>query len=749
MNLLLRPEVRLVTLTGPGGTGKTRLSLAVGQELVERFPQGLFFVDLSPISDPALVATTIAHTMGVREGGGRPPIDNLKRYLYDKEVLLLLDNLEQIITAAPVVAELLAAAPKVKVMATSRIALNLRGEWEYPVDTLRVPPESATMDVVELLGYEAVQLFVQQAQAVRPSYELMAADAAAVAGITRRLDGLPLAIEIAAARTRMLPPRAVLKRLHQSLKLLVGGAADLPARQQTLRSTIDWSYNLLEPDEQTLFARLSVFVGGFTLESAEAVVNSDGVLDLFSSIETLLANSLLRRVDSASDEPRIDMLQTIREYAREKLVESGEAVRLHQRHAQAFLALAELAAPALQGPDQLAWFERLEMEHDNLRAALTWIQAAGSGEDGLRLTAALSWFWYVRGYESEGRRWLESALEQGADAAIPLRVTALNALAGLELHQEDFKTQRAHLEKALALARSAGDKRSIANSLYLLGHVMLYDDDLTTAFQLTEESLALARELGDGLLLGRVLWDWAQVLFKAGDLDRARAVLEESLMLLRERGDLVNIAAALYLLGEIVAAQGDLEQAAALYHDTLVLLRRLNFKQGHAWLLKSMGELAWSRAEYDEAAELLAMSLDLFRELGEKFGAAVTLYKGGYVALHQGILARAEALLEEGLALYQEFGNRWGIAHCLAGFGALALARAQPEQATRLLGAASALLAAIDHHLEHPDSAVYDDSLAKVRDQLDEAAFAAAWAEGQAMTMEEAIACATTEDAQR
>jgi tetratricopeptide (TPR) repeat protein len=612
-----------------------------------------------------------------------------------------------------------------------------------------VPPENATMEVVELLKYEAVQLFVQQAQAVRPSYELTAVEGAAVAGIIRRLDGLPLAIEIAAARTRLLPPPAILKRLDQSLKLLVGGAADLPARQQTLRSAIEWSYNLLGSDERTLFARLSVFVGGFTLESAEAVVNTDGVLDLLSGIETLLANSLLRRVDSASDEPRFDMLQTIREYAREKLVESGEAVRLHQCHAQAFLALAERAEPALRGPEQLAWFQRLEREHDNLRAALTWIQAAGSGEAGLRLTAALWWFWYVRGYASEGWLWLESALEKGADAAIPLRVKALNAVAWLELHQQDFKTQRTYLEKALVLARSAGDKWGIANSLYLLGRLSYYQADLTTAFQLTEESLALSRELGDASLIGIVLLDWAQELYHAGDLDRARAVLEESLMLLRARGDLTNIAHVLWLLGDVIADQGNLKQAAALYHESLVLHHQLNFKPGHAWLLKSMGELAWSRADYDEAAERLAMSLDLFRELGEKFGAAVALHKGGYVALHQGNLARAEALLKEGLALYQEFDNRWGIAHCLAGFGALALARAQPERATRLLGATSALLAATVYHLELPDSADYDGSLVTVRAQLDEAAFAAAWAEGQAMTMEEAIACATTEDAQQ
>jgi predicted ATPase len=748
--LLNQPEVRLVTLTGPPGVGKTRLALEVARGLHNYF-EGVAFVALAPVTDPDLVASTIAHALDLHQTGTRSFLDLLQEFLHDKHLLLLLDNFEQVSAAAPLVAELL-AAPRVKVFVTSREVLHLYGEYEFPLLPLALPDLKQLPPLNSFLQSPAVALFSQRAHAARPGFRVTEQNAAAVAAICVRLDGLPLAIELAAARVKLFSPQALLARLESRLQWLTGGARDLPARQQTLRAAIAWSFNLLEEGEQVLFRRLGVFVGGWTLEAAEEVCHAgeDLSLAVLDGLASLVDKSLVQEVEGTDGEPRFFMLETIREYAREQLVESGEAERLHRRHAQAFLTLAERAEPALRGPDQLAWLDRLEMEHDNLRAALARIQAAGSGEAGLRLTVALLWFWYVRGYASEGRRWLESALEQGADAAIPLRVKALNALAWLiEIRhdvKEDFKTQRAHLDTALALARSVGDKHGIANSLYLLGRLSHYKDDLANAFRLTGESLILARELGDTSLVGDVLFLRAFVSYDAGDLDRARTVFEESLTLYREQGDLTSIARALLLLGEIIADQGDLEQAAALYHESLALHHRLNFKPGHAWLLKSMGELAWTRADYDEAAERFAMSLDLFRELGNKFGAAVALHKGGYVARHQGKLAEAEALLEEGLALYQVLGNRWGIPYCLAGFGVLALARAQPERATRLFGAASALITATGSRLELPDSADFDDSLATVRAQLDEAAFAAAWAGGQAMTMEEAIAYTSAGD---
>ncbi len=323
--LLRKPGVRLVTLIGPGGTGKTRLSLETGQHMLDDFGDGVYFVDLAPITDPGLVATTIAHALGLREGGGRPPLDNLKDVLARKNMLLILDNLEQVIAAAPLVADLLQAAPGVRVLATSRIVLNLRGEHVYSVSTLPVPPDDPALLGEEVLAYPAVQLFVQQAQAAKPSFALTDDNAPSVAGIVRRLDGLPLAIEIAAARVRLLPPPAIFKRLDDSLKLLVGGAADLPERQQTLRAAIDWSYEMLSPDEQALFVRLGIFVGSFTLESAEAVVDPEDKLDLLAGVETLLNSSLVRQIETIDDEPRFAMLQTIRDYALEKLEESGES----------------------------------------------------------------------------------------------------------------------------------------------------------------------------------------------------------------------------------------------------------------------------------------------------------------------------------------------------------------------------------------------------------------------------------------
>src|SRR5215213_4336495 len=411
-NLLRGHETRLLTLTGPGGTGKTRLALQVAADLLDDFPDGTYFVPLATLTEAELFFSAVAETLGVKETREQPLGESLKDYLGQRRLLLVLDNFEQVLEAAPDVTELLAGAPGLKVLATSRAPLGLYGEHEYAVPPLSVPDVRHLPDLKSLSQYEAVRLFIERAKSAKVDFEVTDDSAPAVAEICVRLDGLPLAIELAAARIKMLPPKAMLQRLSSRLKLLTGGARDLPERQRTLRATIEWSYALLDEGEQVLFGRLAVFSGGRTLEAIEAICDAEGDLpvDVFEGVSSLLDKSLLRQEEGPNGQPRFVMLETVHEFAREKLAESPEADEIKRVHAEYFLILAKEAFPELRGPDQLEWLERLEAEHDNMRAALSWASVRKEAEVALRLGGALSWFWSVRGYQSEGRRWLEEAL---------------------------------------------------------------------------------------------------------------------------------------------------------------------------------------------------------------------------------------------------------------------------------------------------------------------------------------------------
>jgi predicted ATPase len=778
---LLRPEVRLLTLTGVGGIGKTRLALAAAAELRHEFSSGVYFVPLAPLADPRLVVPTIAYSLGLREISGQPIAETLQDYLRDKKLLLVLDSFEHLPEAAGAVADLLKTASDVQVLVTSRAPLHLSLEHEYPVPALAVPDPRHLPAVADLTHYAAVALFLQRAQAVKPDFQLTVQNAGAVAEICVRLEGLPLALVLAAARIKALPPPALLTQLGSRLKLLTGGSRDMDVRQQTLRNTIGWSYDLLTADEQQLFRRLAVFRGGATLEAAAAVCRPEHAtagdaapaLDLavLDGITSLVDKSLMYVTEGANGEPRYGMLETIREYAGEKLEESGEAAGLRRAHARHFLRLAEETAPELRGAQQVEWLTCLEAEHDNLRVALDWAreQAAGGAdaaeglEIGLRLAAALRRFWAVRGYFGEGREQLASVLALDAAAGKPAalqphRAKVLEGAGVLALLQGDYVAARSLLEQSLSLWRETGDGYGRAAVLDSLGDVARGRGDYATARALYEESLALFRSLGDRWGIASALGHQGVVARVQGDYAAARSLDEQSLALHRDLGDKQGVAYALGNLGIVAQEQGDYAAARALHEESLALRRELGDKRGITLSLGNLGIVAHLQGDYAAARALLEESLALRRELGDKRGMALALGSLGLVAQEQGDYAAARTQLEESLRLRQTLGDKWGIALALAGLGGVAVVSAvsgrnpEPgaaERGTRLLGAVAVLLEAISALLDTNDRLPYTRAVAAARARLGDEAFQRAWDEGRAMTPEQAIAYALGSPADR
>jgi predicted ATPase/transcriptional regulator with XRE-family HTH domain len=785
---LLRPEERgkLVTLTGPGGVGKTRLALAVAATLQDTYADGVSFVDLSPLRDPALVAPTVAQALGLREEGSRGAREALLTSLRERKLLLVLDNFEQVVDAAPLLGELAVTCPHLAVLATSRSALGVRAEQRFAVAPLAVP-DARHPAVEEVENFSAVRLFVTRARDAQPDFSLDAANVHAVTEICRRLDGLPLAIELAAARVVLLPPKALLERLERRLGLLTRGARDLPQRQQTLRAAIDWSHALLTAEEQTLFRRVSVFAGGGTLDAIEAICDPDGTLDAFGVAASLVDKSLLRT--ERGDEPRIGMLETLREYAGERLNEAGETARLSQAHAAYYLALAEAAEPGLRGAEQATWLKRLEEEHDNLRAALQWTLQEADAEVGLRLGGALWQFWYLHGYIGEGRHWLAQLLALPADNArrtVALaRVKVLSGAGTFAEFQGDYARARTLLDEGLDISRTHGDAGGIATGLNDLGVLADSQGDIAratalytqaealfrdlgdawgTALVLSNmgylerergayaraaalhgESVALFRQVGDSRNIAFTLNNLSEVVCDQGDYGRAAALCEESLALRRSLGDTWGIAISLASLGTVAQAQGAYERAMALYEESLALFRNLGATWNTACTLDSLSNVARQQGAYARATTLCDESLALFQTLQDTKGIARVLTSAAQVARDEGDLARAERLCRESLTLYRDLGPLIGVLPCLECLARTlsALEEDQPtdrlERAVRLWGAVAAQREALGVPLPSADRAAYDRAVAMARASLGEEPFAAAWAGGAALSLEQAM----------
>jgi predicted ATPase/class 3 adenylate cyclase len=711
-DLLGAEATRLLTLTGPGGIGKTRLALQAAADLLDEFPDGTYFVQLATLTEAELFISAVAETLGVREIGEQPLDETLKDYLHERRLLLLLDNFEQVLGAAPTVTELLTAAPGLKVLATSRAPLGLYGEHELPVPPLTLPDLKLQPPLERLTQYEAVGLFVERARAVKPDFKVTNESAPAVAEICVRLDGLPLAIELAAARIKMLPPKAMLQRLSSRLKLLTGGARDLPERQRTLRATIEWSFALLNEGEQVLFGRLAVFSGGRTLEAIEAICDAEGDLpmEVFDGVSSLLDKSLLRQEEGPNGEPRFVMLETVHEFAREKLKESAEAEEINRAHAQYFLTLAEEANPELKGANQLEWLERLEAEHDNMRAALTWALKRKEVEVALRLGGALWWFWSMRGYHSEGRRWLEEALAMDGRVSPEVRAMALAGVGELAFDQGDLdRAQEACQEGLELLEHEEGREAREAklNLLVWLGFVAWVREEYERAKQLFEEGLALSRERSDTWWLATFLLYVAIVPHYLGDYERATELTEESMDLFREQGDKLSLAYCLNNLAMMVYSQGDLGRAAQLTEEAVAL----------------------------------------FRELGARGDVALGLYNLGWIALLQDDLGRAADIYKESLTLAWDTGMNHIVQGDLEGFACLAAVRGETERAARLWGAVQALHETKGIPRDTDFLAEAGARISAVRSGMGEEAWEEAWRKGRAMTLDEAVSYALEEEA--
>ncbi len=744
-------KARLLTVSGSGGCGKTRVAIQLGREAadVKRYKNGVWWVELAALSDSALVPQSVANVFDVRETADTPLVKLLTNFLREKELLLVLDNCEHLIDASARLAEtLLNASPKLQILATSREALNVTGETVWHIPPLAVPNAEHLPPLNQLTQYDAIKLFVQCAAAIAPNWKLEG-NARAVTQICARLDGVPLAIELAAARLKTLSAEQIAERLNDRFHLLTSGSRTALPRQQTLRAAIDWSFDLLTEPERVWLSRLSVFAGGWTFDAAECVcadsvpaskqrMKGDDILDLLSH----LIDKSLVLAEEHDGVMRYRMLETIRQYGREKLLDSGENENVRNRHLNYFLKFAEEAEPKLRGPEQFEWLDRLEIEHDNLRAALDWSFGEGRVEKGLRLAAALMWFWNIRQYRREGGERVEKLLVHPDAAARTLvRANALLIAAHIGVWLDVTKMNNEYLEELVSIAREYGvaGKRVLALGLGFWGG-SIFSDDPIAAESMLEEGLASARSLGDEWLIGLLLNLRGQLFLSRKDHRAARQVFDESLTRFKSLGDKHWAAMVSFLISHISVKEGEYTRARQEIEQALPFFRRAKNRLQVFSAVTWLGEIARVEDRYDLAKRYYAETLEVAREIGGKVVIAVASVNLGLVAVHDGELNSARSLFIESLVQGREVGYKPQVASALIGFASIAAAEKQARRAIQFFAVADTILEEGDKRLvTSVDEMEYERNLAIARAQLDDAAFHVAWAEGKAMTMEQAI----------
>jgi predicted ATPase len=732
LSLLNSKDVWLVSLTGVGGSGKTRLALEVATEVLDHFPSGVIFVDLSTIREPDLVVPRIAQTLEVQESSDSPLLERLNGHLRDKQLLLVLDNFEQVVTAAPVVAELHRSSPDLKVLVTSRSPIKLRGEREYPVPPLPLPDLDQLPPPEQLAQVPAVELFLQRAQDILPTFALTEANATAMAEVCVRLDGLPLAIELVAGWSRVLTLDAILARLSGRLDLLTRGHRDLPKRQQTMRVTIAWSYDLLDSVEQMLFRRLSVFVGGFSLEAAESVarVFADSPVDVLDGLASLVEKSLLRQAVLTGD-PRFAMLETIRDYGLEQLAIADEDATAREAHAAYFLTFAERTATELAERSQSESLDQLEMWHDNLREAHRSLLESRDAERGLRLAVALWHYWWIRGHLSIGRDMMQRALASTEGAPSALRAKALVGAGALAQEQGSVEPAEVYYGEALTLAHELGDLHMTARALDGLGTVAHDRGDFSHATAMLEDALAIHQKLDDMSGVAGALTNLGSVALSQSEHERAQNQFSDALALFRQLEDERGVPVVLSSLGTLAFLQGDYVHGETLYKEALDLFRVLGDIQAIAISLVNLGDAVRHQGNVDRSTPFYQEALPLFRTLGDERGIGDALHSLAKVAQARRDNEMAWNLFCQSMTLFDRIGAKEPLVLCLEGLGGVASAQGQAAFAAMLLAGAQRMRD--DIHAPRPLAHChdFDQAVASARSRLTNEAFQDAWAKGE------------------
>ncbi len=750
IRILNHPEVRLLTLTGVGGIGKTRLSLVVGTELLKEFDDGIFFVDLSSAQTTEAVLWVLTQALELKLSGRQSLIDILKEYIKAKKILLILDNFEQVLPARSIITKLLHMCPGLKILATSREILDIYGEHLYEVPALGFPSNTDGYKPEEILQIESIKLFNQRAQAAKFNFEITKENISAVADICARLEGLPLAIELAAVQIRFTPPQVLLTHLSSRLETLTSGPNNLPLRQQTLRNLLKWSFDLLTTNEKKMFTHLAVFVNSYGLEAVNYVCFQKGELSPNTSklLNSLVNKSLLRLVSGINGENRFAMLETIREFALEQLIKSGECTQVREYHAEYYRKFAITSEPELRGPEQQVWITRLEQEHENIRVALDWLFNKGQLEKALQMCNALGWFWYIRGYSGEGRYWFELGINQfdtqnSAVSTMFVLAKAYLAFARLVQFQGDQELSLCWLEKSLALHRELNDETGIADCLNALGNIASFGGDYSAAKNYYSEGLELRRRSGNKRSIADSLNNLAIIFNIQGEYFQAMRAYKESLEYRRELRDTQGVGDSLHNLATLADFQGDFDRAIQLYQEALIIRRELGHKRGLVDTLENLAHLQSHLQNHVIATELINESLKIAAEIGSKFNIANAKQMLGEIASAKGNYLEAEEHFRKVLAIDGiEEHYSYILPDFLEGVGDLALKTQNYMKAATLYGAAQEIRETTGGVRMSWVAAIFEENLKEVQSQLEPIIFEHCWESGKKLTYDVAVSLA-------